>query len=684
MGAVRISTGFPRPYRLATRNAFGMTILEALVTAAAATTKRVLGIIPTTANATRLVEALNASNLNAGLYKAGSEQPKTRIVVATQVADSGANIRNVGIVINSGTIMVEHRGVLEYRTHDETTATQRAGRAGRDCDGECWHLQPVSSSPIVTYPSTELYLREPHTWNALLCIRSNLLPVQRGTYMISPYVRIPDSIGMSYPAGWAVGLARICLRYRTPAEVVERSDTPSFMEDHGDIIGNVPGLAVNMAEEAHTIMANFIINVRFLINEAGHVRRSAWLRLKDGYLTALTTREVARSSPIVADRYDLPGDLYYEEGMPTPVRIVRNFITGSLTDKLKAGIARIAALLGNAMGLAGLRQQLEILDIIQGNEMTPHSRITALQALRALGALYNVRLALIWEVVSFVGTPDAPMVPTAALIVNSNGVMVGQWAASPLLSRTVAHVYRRAIQNAAPACATHSSMIMNHAQEHLGEINVDDMLKLDEDNANLYKYRCKRGRNKCHLYTTIRELHEMVRNHIGLEIVYNEADHNTIDVDVKYNYTRRFFWPVIISDHAAAGLVAYNNSLRMSSFWNDFIRAATGSDSDTPLHANFNKQSFVRKSTNSSVIVLLNNCLSMVNDLELRRVNDGLSRVGVGSRDVVTLSSPSSTQHNGIPSLGLFIGASIDEISVCLMPNDLSKRKRITRPDDDE
>eukprot|EP00919_Chromeraceae_sp_WS-2016_P003971 GHVR01009610.1.p1 GENE.GHVR01009610.1~~GHVR01009610.1.p1 ORF type:complete len:547 (+),score=38.99 GHVR01009610.1:216-1856(+) len=472
MGAVRISTGFPRPYRLATRNAFGMTILEALVTAAAATTKRVLGIIPTTANATRLVEALNASNLNAGLYKAGSEQPKTRIVVATQVADSGANIRNVGIVINSGTIMVEHRGVLEYRTHDETTATQRAGRAGRDCDGECWHLQPVSSSPIVTYPSTELYLREPHTWNALLCIRSNLLPVQRGTYMISPYVRIPDSIGMSYPAGWAVGLARICLRYRTPAEVVERSDTPSFMEDHGDIIGNVPGLAVNMAEEAHTIMANFIINVRFLINEAGHVRRSAWLRLKDGYLTALTTREVARSSPIVADRYDLPGDLYYEEGMPTPVRIVRNFITGSLTDKLKAGIARIAALLGNAMGLAGLRQQLEILDIIQGNEMTPHSRITALQALRALGALYNVRLALIWEVVSFVGTPDAPMVPTAALIVNSNGVMVGQWAASPLLSRTVAHVYRRAIQNAAPACATHSSMIMNHAQEHLGEINV--------------------------------------------------------------------------------------------------------------------------------------------------------------------------------------------------------------------
>eukprot|EP00919_Chromeraceae_sp_WS-2016_P002232 GHVR01005429.1.p1 GENE.GHVR01005429.1~~GHVR01005429.1.p1 ORF type:complete len:132 (+),score=21.00 GHVR01005429.1:664-1059(+) len=131
-------------------------------------------------------------------------------------------------------------------------------------------------------------------------------------------------------------------------------------------------------------------------------------------------------------------------------------------------------------------------------------------------------------------------------------------------------------------------------------------------------------------------------------------------------------------------MIAHNNSMMMNNFWNHFIRAATGSSSDNPLHSNSSKQSFVRKSPSGGVTTLLNDCLSMVDRLELRRVNNGISRVAAGSRDVVMLSSPSSIQHDGIPSLRSFIAASIDGMSICLMPNDLPKRKRCSRPDDDE
>eukprot|EP00919_Chromeraceae_sp_WS-2016_P062346 GHVR01147608.1.p1 GENE.GHVR01147608.1~~GHVR01147608.1.p1 ORF type:complete len:330 (+),score=27.88 GHVR01147608.1:1512-2501(+) len=215
-----------------------------------------------------------------------------------------------------------------------------------------------------------------------------------------------------------------------------------------------------------------------------------------------------------------------------------------------------------------------------------------------------------------------------------------------------------------------------------GHDKDDDEMIMNKENDRLYRYHCGGGRNRCRLYILCQELHRLVRHHIRLEVVYSEAEHNTIHSDVKCVFTRQFFWPVISADHATAGMIAHNNSTMMINFWNNFIRAVTGSSSDNPLHSSAARQSFVKRSPSGGVTTLLYDCLSMVDELELRRVNDDISRVAVGSRDVVVLSSPSSIQHDGIPSLRSFVGASIDGMSMSLLPNDLPKRRRSKRHDD--
>ncbi len=97
----------------------------------------------------KLGEHLMLVELHAGVndetrQKALNMQNKQKVVLATNVAETSLTIPNIHLVIDSGlerrTLQRNGRTVLSLKNISQSSATQRAGRAGRIANGTCVHL----------------------------------------------------------------------------------------------------------------------------------------------------------------------------------------------------------------------------------------------------------------------------------------------------------------------------------------------------------------------------------------------------------------------------------------------------------------------------------------------------------------------------------------------------------------
>lgn len=90
------------------------------------------------------VVALHASVSDTERVKALTPQPRKKIVLATNVAETSLTIPNITLVIDSGlerrTLQRNNRTVLSLKNISKASADQRKGRAGRVMDGECIRL----------------------------------------------------------------------------------------------------------------------------------------------------------------------------------------------------------------------------------------------------------------------------------------------------------------------------------------------------------------------------------------------------------------------------------------------------------------------------------------------------------------------------------------------------------------
>jgi len=82
-------------------------------------------------------------------------------LIATQIVDAGINIKGITCVIDTGTMLINHKGSMELWLSDVTNAAQRKGRTGRFCDGLYISLHTPGKEKQVSYPSLASYFEDP-------------------------------------------------------------------------------------------------------------------------------------------------------------------------------------------------------------------------------------------------------------------------------------------------------------------------------------------------------------------------------------------------------------------------------------------------------------------------------------------------------------------------------------------
>lgn len=114
-------------------------------------------LVPTVREAQTITKTLSAiPGVEVDVWYGKRRQPQTRVIVATQIAERGVDIKPAKkYLINSGRCVRVHRGRFYGSwVEDKATMDQRHRRVGRTQEGWAWRcLQPLADTPALPLPN---------------------------------------------------------------------------------------------------------------------------------------------------------------------------------------------------------------------------------------------------------------------------------------------------------------------------------------------------------------------------------------------------------------------------------------------------------------------------------------------------------------------------------------------------
>jgi len=286
---------FPRPFNVVREMVWGADPLEIVKRSVDGGCSRILIIVPRINEVAAIARRLEEHGFDVSMHTAQHALQLTKVVVASQIVDGGSNIPGVDVVINTGRMIVSHRGVLVEVACDESTAVQRAGRGGRFCDAVCYELGPIVDHEYESYPSFDTYSQDPGLWQRIFGITCPIdwqlgVDGARTLYTIG---RTTDAMLSRSDRNM---LARFCLRHDTPHDAVTAAGGLNGDDElHADILPPEGELRNRLLRDP-SIVSRFIDDAPFRLLMGGTMVRMCWLRLRDGAVTFDQSR-----SPILRD-----------------------------------------------------------------------------------------------------------------------------------------------------------------------------------------------------------------------------------------------------------------------------------------------------------------------------------------------------------------------------------------------
>jgi hypothetical protein len=285
--ASHVKINLPRTFSI-TKHERAASDWVALATQQHGSGGRTLIICATKTDARRRAGNLRARGYNVCEYFSGYTDAGSEYIVASQVADSGANIRGVTCVIDTARLLVKHRGRLINVPVSTEVSEQRAGRTGRFCNGTYYRLGEASHFQPEVYPSADAFFENAALWSRVFPIKCVFTPWTQGGLMYIWHADAVKALGLK-PSETRI-ILRFALRHDTPSDATEacailRDDA----EAHGDLFGRNERLRSRLASDPNLLM-RLLATDPFKVCHRGKRLRVNWLRVMDGEVSTEANR----------------------------------------------------------------------------------------------------------------------------------------------------------------------------------------------------------------------------------------------------------------------------------------------------------------------------------------------------------------------------------------------------------